>query len=91
MKNRACCLGILTLSIAAAFTTLSSKPAAADSCVDFARNPGRFINNCNRRVVVTWTDQFACQSSSCRTVLQAGETQSVASSRGNVNWTVQSN
>jgi hypothetical protein len=89
MIKRAVCLGILTLGIAAALTSVSSKPAAADSCVDFSRNPGRFINNCGRRVVVTWTDEFACQSSGCRIVLRAGETQVVASSRGNVSWRVE--
>jgi hypothetical protein len=87
MMNRAVCLSILTLGIAAAFTSVSSEPAAAGSCVDFSRNPGRFINNCGRRVRVTWTDEFACQNGGgCSIVLQTGETQVVASSRGRVNW-----
>jgi hypothetical protein len=90
MMNRAVCLSILTLGIAAAFTSVSSEPAAAESCVDFSRNPGRFINNCGRRVAVAWTDEFACQNNGgCRIVLRAGETQVVASSRGRVSWRVE--
>lgn len=89
MMQRALCLGILAIGIAAAFTTLPSEPAAADNCVDFSRNPGRFTNNCGRRVVVTWSDEFACESSRCRIVLQAGETTPVGSSRGRVSWNVE--
>jgi hypothetical protein len=86
MMNRAVCLSILTLGIAAAFTSVSSEPAAA-GCVDFARSPGRFINNCGHRVTVRWTDEFACQNQGgCSIVLRTGETQVVASSRGRVNW-----
>ncbi|SDI81439.1 MULTISPECIES: hypothetical protein [Bradyrhizobium] len=90
MMNRAVCLSILTLGIAAAFTSVSSEPAAAESCVDFSRNPGRFINNCGRRVVVRWTDEFACQNNGgCSITLRAGETQVVASSRGRVSWSAE--
>lgn len=88
MMKRVVCLSILTMGTAAAFTTLPSEPAAAN-CVDFSRNPGRFTNNCGRRVVVTWSDEFACESSRCRVVLQAGETAPVGSSRGRVSWNVE--
>ena len=86
MKSRLIAAALGAFGLAAAFTPLSSTPADA-SCVDFERNPGRFINNCGQRVVVTWTDEFAC-SSGCRTVLRVGESGVVASSRGRVTWNV---